>query len=121
MKALLRTLLLWCMLAGVPFQGFASAAMLLCGPAVPVVTHGEYAGHAAMAHDGHHDGSSHASGEHVRCGGTAACCAGALLLPALPGILPRDDGGHAPAVCSSSMPASADLAGLDRPPKSFLS
>lgn len=31
MKALLRTLLLWFLLAGVPVQGFATTTMLLCG------------------------------------------------------------------------------------------
>ncbi|MBB3219452.1 hypothetical protein [Pseudoduganella umbonata] len=65
MKALLRTLLLWFLLAGVPLQGFASATMLLCGPqpvsarttATSSATSEAQAVtmQAAMHADGHHD------------------------------------------------------------------
>lgn len=126
MKALLRTLLLWFLLAAVPFGGFASATMLLCGPGPAAVQH-------AMAADAHHDhaamlaaqhddsadrhdgGSSHAG--HAKCASTGACCIGAPLTPALPAAPPVQDGRCATVPFVPAVPAAVDLAGLERPPK----
>ncbi|GGY03451.1 hypothetical protein GCM10007386_37970 [Pseudoduganella dura] len=57
MKALLRTLLLWFLLAGVPLQGFAAATMLLCGPGLPAAAPSAIAPKlpAAMQMDSHHE------------------------------------------------------------------
>ena len=135
MKALLRTLLLWCLLAGVPLQGFASATMLLCNaqPA-PAMAHHEampadgdhdhaamlaaQPGHAAPHHgDAHHDAdASHA--EHAQCASAGACCTGAPLAPALPAAPPLQDGRCATVPFVSTAPAAVDLDGLERPPKS---
>jgi hypothetical protein len=59
MKALLRSLLLWFLLAAVPFGGFASATMLLCAPQrvlaqAPAPAHPAHPVQHAMA-AGHHD------------------------------------------------------------------
>jgi hypothetical protein len=59
MKALLRTLLLWFLLAAVPLQGFASATMLLCAPQpAPAM-------HEAMPADGPHDHAAMLAAQHV--------------------------------------------------------
>jgi hypothetical protein len=60
MKALLRSLLLWFLLAGVPLQGFASATMLLCGPApvsvaMPAMMVAQVPHETAMGNAGGHD------------------------------------------------------------------
>ncbi|QBI02072.1 hypothetical protein [Pseudoduganella albidiflava] len=131
---MLRTLLLWFLLAGVPLQGFASATMLLCGaqPAAAhqaMPAHGDH-DHAAMlaAHgDGaaHHAGAHHdadaASGEHAghaQCASAGACCTGAPLAPALPAAPRSQDGRCATVPFVPAAPAAVDLAGLERPPKS---
>jgi len=140
MKALLRSLLLWFLLAGVPLQGFATATMLLCGPApapavAPVMAAGQmHAMHAGVRHDHaamlaaqrgqaadagaaarHHDG---AHGDHAKCASAGACCTGAPLAPSLPAALPLQDGRCATVPFVTVAPAAVDLAGLDRPPKS---
>ncbi|HEX8604163.1 MAG TPA: hypothetical protein VF774_16065 [Pseudoduganella sp.] len=145
MKALLRTLLLWFLLAGVPLQGFATATMLLCGPgavsaAVPAMAqqvsgthaagHHDHHDHVVLAsaaaaqhghaagHDGagsHHQGVSHA--DHVKCASAGACCTGAPLAPSMPATPLLQDGRGAPVPFVSTAPAAVDLAGLERPPK----
>lgn len=163
MKAVFRSLLLWLMLVAIPFQGVASAGMLLCAPgpvpaSAPAMTAGhDHAamlaaaradrvdGHAGHAHhgmaqpdaetqvqtqmqqtqqtqaiepgaaDGGH--GAHSSHGPAKCGSTGACCVGAALAPALPGVPP------APAVSSHSIPfysgrlAAVDLALPERPPQ----
>ncbi|WP_338760871.1 hypothetical protein [Massilia sp. METH4] len=130
MKALLRTLLLWFLLAAVPFGGFASATMLLCGPQAA----GRAAAEHAMGADAHHDhaamlaaqqgddGEHHASGashdNHTKCASPGACCIGAPLAPAPPAAPPSQDGRCATVPFVTPPPAAVDLAGLERPPKS---
>jgi hypothetical protein len=133
MKALLRSLLLWFLLAGIPFQGFASATMLLCAPAqrapAAQANHGAHHDHAAMlaaearaqGDDGtaaHHNGQAAAG--HAKCASAAACCTGAPLVPAVPAAPPALDGRCATVPFVLAAPAAVDLAALDRPPK-FLS
>jgi hypothetical protein len=61
MKALLRSLLLWFLLAGVPLQGFASATMLLCAPhSAPAKAMRE-----AMPADGPHDHAAMLAAQHA--------------------------------------------------------
>jgi hypothetical protein len=141
MKALLRTLLLWFLLAAVPFGGFASATMLRCGPAsVPAAApdgrhamhgearqdhaaamlgarHGEAPhDHAAMLAAQHGGDAGHHAG-HAKCASTGACCIGAPLAPALPAAPPLQDGRCATVPFVPAEPAAVDLAGLERPPK----
>ncbi|WP_377704664.1 hypothetical protein [Pseudoduganella sp. UC29_71] len=159
MQAVFRSLLLWLMLVAIPFQGVASAGMLLCAPGpVPSRAPDMKAGHdhAAMlaaahadrvdSHAGHaHHGvaqpdaetqtqqtqqaqagepgaadgghGAHSSHGPAKCGSTGACCVGAALAPALPGVPP------APAVSSQSIPfysgrlPAVDLALPERPPQ----
>ncbi|QGZ42582.1 hypothetical protein IP92_04788 [Pseudoduganella flava] len=128
MKALFRSLLLWFLLAGIPFQGFASATMLLCAPAVPEnaapMKQGTHHDHAAMlaAQAQPDDGAAahHAAAGHAKCASAAACCTGAPLLPSLPAAPPALDGRCAIVPFVLTAPAAVDLAGFDRPPKSQL-
>ncbi len=128
MKALLRPLLLWFLLAGIPFQGFAAAAMLHCAltgmpaPHATAPSHAMQAGvphdHAAMLAAGHarhvadqpHDGRA-------KCAGAGACCTGAPIAPSLPAPPPLQDGRCATVPFVAAAPAAVDLAGLERPPK----
>ncbi|WP_146171925.1 hypothetical protein [Pseudoduganella armeniaca] len=129
MKALLRLLVLWLLLAGVPLQGFASATMLLCAPRADVTGHGTQAhdgqhGHAG-AHAGagaDHDQAQHdQGGEHhgsdTKCASAAFCCTGAPLASAMPMPPLAPSGGSAPIPFDTTAPPAVDLAGLERPPK----
>src|SRR4051812_131265 len=99
MIVVLRSLIVWLMLLALPYQGYASATMLLC--VAPVTTagpaeHGAMPSgphdHAAMMAQAHEGGKSSHGAAHggVKCGGTACCAAAAPLLvlsvsdPALP-------------------------------------
>ncbi|AXA91163.1 hypothetical protein [Massilia sp. YMA4] len=122
MKALLRLLVLWLLLAGVPLQGFASATMLLCAPqadmsahAVPV--HGEHHAHAD-AHAGmEHDQATTHHGGDMKCASAAFCCAGAPLAGTMPLPPLAPTGSCAPIPFDTTAPPAVDLAGLERPPK----
>ncbi len=138
MIVLLRSLVVYCMLLALPYQGYAAAAMMACvaatAPAVtdvaaaadhlamPAGPHDHAAMMAAMAHDSaQHDSSSgHADQTHnhgsAKCGGSACCVAGApvmvdmLSVPALPAV------SGAVARYADYLPA-VDLAHPERPPQ----
>jgi hypothetical protein len=133
MKALLRILVLWLLMAGVPLQGYASATMLLCAPPATAtapahaaaMAHGEH-DHAAMlaeqAHGGQQDQQDNQKqqGTHhgdAKCAGAAFCCTGAPLTGAMPMAPGLPDARSAPVPFDSAAPAAVDLAGLERPPK----
>ena len=128
---LLRTFIVWLLLLALPYQGYASAAMMLCLPAAPASA----AGHAAMPAGPHDhaammaamqdqqqeaspDQSGHAGHSHggIKCGGAACCVAGApfmaaaIAVPVLPAV-------------SSAIPfhseflRAVDLAHPERPPQ----
>jgi hypothetical protein len=105
-KTLVKSLIVWLLLLALPFQGFASATMLLCAPielpqsispavASPAPAHdhqamlaAQHAGHehqanganASVPHAGDHPtGSSHHDGS--KCNTCAACCFGASMAP----------------------------------------
>ena len=110
MNTFLRALIVWLVLLAVPFQGFASAAMLACGsghggPAAPDAPHAHTAvnttPHAAPHADPHADphdmpGHDHASmpqaghdgqdapghGKAHACSACSACSIGAAIAPA---------------------------------------
>lgn len=127
MTVLLRSLIVWLMLLALPYQGYASATMLLCLAPATVTTSGP-SGHAAMPSGPHdhaammaqtHEGgkSSHGAAHGgVKCGGTACCAAAAPLLalsvqdPALPLV------SIAVPFYSDFLPA-VDLAHPERPPQ----
>ena len=144
MNTILRSLIVWLVLLAVPFQGFASAAMLACGPehatpagvTVPDAAHGHDAvhgashgaahaaaqdmsghDHASTAHDGPDkpDSSEHANGH--ACSACSACSIGAAIAPAvLPALAV-----HAPALLTAPFAdghvPSVDLALPERPPR----
>ena len=135
MNTLLRTLTLWLILLAIPFQGFASAAMLGCAsghmpPAPPVSAPMSMS--ADHAHHGMHDAEQHATadpgaGHHTmqhhgnaKCGACSACSIGAAIAPAPVIALPV----HAPprlaVPFSSASPPSVDLALPERPPRFIL-
>ena len=138
MNTLLRTLTLWLVLLAVPFQGFASAAMLGCGVGnmghtMPAPSAPGDAG-AEHAHHGMHGGAHHAmsapdagdnqhSPQHhgnAKCGACSACSIGAAIVPAPVFALPV----HAPprlaAPFSAGLLPSVDLALPERPPRFIL-
>jgi hypothetical protein len=134
MKAVFRSLLLWLMLLAIPFQGVASASMLLCGPATAAAPSQAPSGPPAMAagHDhaamlaaaaqASHDGGQDERGMHdshgpSKCGSTGACCVGAALAPALP-VLPQLPAASSQFISfhSGRLPA-VDLALPERPPR----
>ena len=139
MNTILRTLIVWLVLLAVPFQGFASAAMLGCasGHATPAKQmpgaasghaahgqhhavadgHGAHAKAAAGQHDGQHTMNQHGS---AKCGACSACSIGAAMAPAAALALAV----HAPAALTvpfalERLPA-VDLALPERPPRFFL-
>ena len=115
MKALLRILVLWLLMAGVPLQGYAAATMLLCAPPAPSA-HGGH-DHAAMpAHDVHRKSEGTHHGD-AKCAGAAFCCTGVPLAGAMPMAPSLPDARSAPVPFEGAAPAAVDLAGLERPPK----
>ena len=143
MNTILRSLIVWLVLLAVPFQGFASAAMLACGAghatpaqaAMPHVghamTHGmaghDMSGHDMAAHD--HASMAHAAssqpdtfdhgGAHL-CSACSACSIGAAIAPALLPALAV----HAAPLLSVPIDdgrlPSVHLALPERPPRPFL-
>jgi hypothetical protein len=139
-----RSLIVWLMLLAVPFQGFASATMLLCAPSSgakiaqlsAAIDHSHH-GHVAALQDqsvrhDHHATTSDASGSHAhdgsstdhhaggKCSSCAACCIGASMAPSTSSGLPVQP------VHSESIPfhsghyPTVDLAFPERPPQSSL-
>jgi hypothetical protein len=125
-----RMLVLWCLAFAMPVQGYASAAMLICGP-----RHVEMAADAAHDHAGHaHPHSMDAAHDEgadggdgalvkiakIKCIACAACgalsaAAPAPVIPAL-GISPA---GHIVIPFLASSYAGVVPAGLERPPRAF--
>jgi hypothetical protein len=120
--AIIRSLIIWLALLAVPFQGFASAAMLPCAPSPAAAAHAHMhmAGMAHAQHDHaavHHTDSARLSHHDAKCGNCASCCIGAALMPlALVAAAPHgaaalaipSDAGHLPSV---------DLDHPERPPR----
>jgi hypothetical protein len=134
MNRFLKTLLLWLLLAALPVQGMAAAAMAACGSgkhhgAAPVLSTAHHQHEASMAmstqdmdhvhtapdpatHTAHHGG--HGAGA---CGACVNCCAGAVALsPALIAIAQRAATIALPAY-PSPLVTSFIPSALERPPK----
>ena len=136
MTTLRRFLIVWLLVLALPFQGLASASMLLCAPTLPSAPatahasmqamNGKPHDHAAMLkamaaagqqHAGDQHGSHHHDGKSRAC---ADCCVGAALAPAMLPVLALAPPqfisipfrpGHVPSV---------DPTLLERPPRSTL-
>ena len=135
MTVFFRSLIVYCMLLALPYQGYAAAAMMACLPAahaaatpaathmaMPTGPHDHAAMMAAVAHEQSATSSTHAASHagHIhgsaKCGGSACCVAGApvmadmLSVPALPAV------SGAVALYADYLPA-VDLAHPERPPQ----
>ena len=133
MKPFLRTLMLWLVLLAVPFQGFASAAMLGCATGhmpAPVSVESGHAHHGMHGMHRMHDAGRHPSQLHTphqadhhgnaKCGACSACSIGAAIAPAAILALPV----HAPPRLAAPFAVgplpSVDLDLPERPPRFFL-
>jgi hypothetical protein len=85
----IKTLLLWLLLAALPVQGIAAAAMMSCQSAHESVHESLEVSEPAVAHL-HHDGALHSHQTHqthdkhdatTSCSSCAACCIGAAAIP----------------------------------------
>ena len=127
-QTVLNTLLVWLLLLAVPFQGFASATMLLCAPmTVQTVDAGMHAmpaghDHQAMlaAQAGSDDAAGSAATDHhatSKCNSCASCYLGAAMAPAHPAFF-----AVVPQPCTAqpvepTFIAMVDLALPERPPQ----
>lgn len=133
-KTVLKSLIVWVLLLAVPFQGFASATMLMCAPiqsasAAPHDHHAMLAAqgtghhHAANAAAavGHADANDHSAGHHAKgkCNACAACCFGAMP-PSYTTRMPVEAQNFAVIPFDSGFVPAVDLAFPERPPKSSL-
>lgn len=142
MTVLLRSFIVWLMLLALPYQGYASAAMMLCAPTNASTSTSTLAGahdHAAMmtamqdgAYDGLHDTSQHSAQHHagsgtdidhsehahggVKCGGAACCVAGAPMMT-LAIAVPALPAVSSPVPFYSEVLHAVDLAHPERPPQ----
>lgn len=144
-RILVKSLIVWCLLLAVPFQGFASATMLFCAPipsrdvVAPAATAtSQHHDHAAMmaakhAEHDHQKSDDHAATPHgadqtssanhhdgSKCNTCAACCFGASMPPSA-SVRIAVDAQHFTAVPvdSGSVPA-VELALPERPPQASL-
>lgn len=126
MTVLLRSLIVWLMLLALPYQGYASATMMLCiAPATAAAGSSTHAAmpsgphdHAAMmaAQAQQHGDDGHSTHNGTKCGGTACCAAAAPVL-----IFAVDV--PSPLLVSAAIPfysdflPAVDLAHPERPPQ----
>jgi hypothetical protein len=134
MTLLLRSFIVWLMLLALPYQGYASAAMMLCAPTSSSGGHADMSmpagphDHAAMmastmaAMDAYqHEASSdtghsdHAYGG-VKCGGAACCVAGAPMMTITIAVPTLPAASSAVPLYSEVLHA-VDLAHPERPPQ----
>ena len=131
MTVLLRSLIVWLMLLAIPYQGVASATMMLCVDAASM--HSSHLGHstpaaaalpaahdhAAMlqaAHDGAHDGHGKTTHGGMKCGGAACCAAGAPACAPMLVLLAPNASSQAVSTYADFL-AAVDLAHPERPPQ----
>jgi len=120
---MIRVIALWLMLVALPFQGFASASMLLCGTAQPVaqaMPDGPH-DHAAMLASAQPDGdnAAHCAGsQHGSAMG--ACCVGAAPAYAMPQAASQPQLAERLRLPEPVPPLPVDLALPKRPPRAIL-
>jgi hypothetical protein len=122
MTVLLRSLIVWLMLLALPYQGYASATMLLCVAPATAAAAGSSGPHdhaAMMAAQAQQDKGDHvAKSAHsiMKCGGTACCVAAAPLLAPTAGMPVAPLVSISIPFYSDFLPA-VDLAHPERPPQ----
>ncbi len=126
MTVLLRSLIVWLMLLALPYQGYASATMMLCvapatattsgsstQAAMPSGPHDHAAMMAAQVHKDHAGKSAHST---MKCGGTACCAAAAPMLATM-GSVPLLPLVSVTIPFYSNFLPAVDLAHPERPPQ----
>jgi len=120
MTVLLRSLIVWLMLLALPYQGYASATMLLCvAPATTAGASGPHDHAAMMAAQTSQDKGDHAGkSTHgiMKCGGTACCAAAAPVVSPTAGLPVAPLVSISIPFYSDFLPA-VDLAHPERPPQ----
>lgn len=123
MKSLIRLLALWLMLVALPFQGFASASMLLCGAgAAATALHADHPGMQAASADG----GDHSADSTAHCAGSSHggvmgdCCVAAALAYALPQPAAQPTLAERLRLPEPAAPSPVDLALPKRPPRAIL-
>ena len=137
-KTLLKSLIVWLMLLAIPFQGFASATMLVCAPmesapqlaAMAQAPAAMHHGDAAVSGHQHHGADAteaaaadeaaaqhHAGG---KCNSCATCCFGAIMAPSAASRIPPEVQHFAFLSFAADRIASVDLAHPERPPQASL-
>lgn len=136
MNRFLKTLLLWLLLAALPFQGIAAVMKTACGPmeldgstgvAVSMQSHHHHddesmhAAHAAAADDTavkpSPDAPSDAKHTHTACSACASCCVGAVAPPFASDAISSCSGSLPVVTSPPPLLASVVPGGLERPPK----
>jgi len=117
MKSMFHVIVLWLVLAALPFQGLASASMLMCGAAKPVAQAGH--DHAAMQASGQHHRNGDAGG-HCCGSGMGDCCVGGALAYALPQAATQPLRAERLRLPEPVPPSPVDLALPKRPPRAIL-
>jgi hypothetical protein len=129
MNRVLKTFLLWLLLAALPLQGFAAAVQASCGPAA----HHDAPEMKMQAQSHHHEGDAadsvtvladKSAGDSADikhktsvCSACAACCVGAVAPPSVSALF-STYGSSLPKVVSPSPLVTGFIpAGLERPPK----
>ncbi|MFL6716298.1 MAG: hypothetical protein ACJ8G3_08050, partial [Burkholderiaceae bacterium] len=130
MNRVLKTFMLWLLLAALPLQGFAAAIQTSCGP---MAHHGPFE-MVMEAQRHHHEGDGAASPSTVAaakssgisadtkhksafCDACTACCVGAVALPS-DSVLTAVYSNSLPVVSAPTPLVSGFIpAGLERPPK----
>lgn len=131
MTRVLKTFLLWLLLAVLPLQGIAAAAQTSCGP---MSHHDSSELVVVMQPHHHHDGdaavsavkvalakaigdSTHSKHKSAFCNACATCCVGAVAPPFVSVLTPVYSGSQ-PVVFSPAQLVTGFIpAGLERPPK----
>lgn len=147
MKTLLKSLIVWLMLLAIPFQGFASATMLVCAPMHSVPQIAAMAKASAIQRDHHATSSAAVTGEHghhaastkahasqaetddrssahhdagSKCHACATCCFGASMTPSYAARIAAEAQHVALISFEVDRVASVDLAHPERPPQTSL-
>jgi len=129
MKSVIRVIALWLMLVALPFQGFASASILLCASAdpakvakpatqaAPVADHDHAAMLAASQQAG--DDGAHCAGS-THSGAMSDCCVAAALAYTLPQPASHLQLAERLRLPEPVAPPPVDLALPKRPPRAIL-
>lgn len=125
---MIRVIALWLVLVALPFQGFASASMLLCGAArapAPAAAMTASHDHAAMMAGAQAD-AQHGVDAGADCAGASHgaamgdCCVGAALAYALPQAATHPQLAERLRPPEQAAPLPVDLALPKRPPRAIL-